>query len=245
MYSQFVYNIFLLFENICLIFRHICGIIITKFFVQSERGAFMEELTEKERMIYEFVGDFNRRNGYPPSVRDIQSGLSIKSTSTVHSYIKKLNEKGALNKASGKSRGLRTEDIDPTQKNHARIPLVGRVTAGQPILAVENIRGYLDFPLLKRSARELPGSLFALRVTGESMIEAGIMDGDIVVVKKQPSVQNGEIVVALVDDSATVKAFYKEKGHFRLQPRNSSMQPIIVDECTIIGKVVSVMRFYD
>lgn len=205
----------------------------------------MEKLTEKEEQIYRFIGDFNRKNGYPPSVRDIQSGLSIRSTSTVHSYINKLTEKGALNKSSGKSRGLRTEDIDPSQKNHTRIPMIGRVTAGQPILAVENIRGYLDFPLLKKSARDNSTTLFALRVSGESMIEAGIMDGDIVVVRKQSAVDNGEIVVALVEDGATVKAFYKEDGHFRLQPRNSTMDPIIVDECTIIGKVISVMRFYD
>ncbi len=205
----------------------------------------MENLTDREQKIYDFIGDFNRKNGYPPSVRDIQNGLSIKSTSTVHSYINRLTEKGAINKSTGKSRGLRTDELSDSQKNHARIPLVGKVAAGSPILATENIRGYLDFPLLKKSARELPGSLFALRVSGESMIEAGIMDGDIVVVKKQSTVENGEIVVALVDDSATVKAFYKENGHYRLQPRNSSMQPIIVDECMIIGKVVSVMRFYD
>lgn len=205
----------------------------------------MEQLTEKEELIYKFIGDFNRKNGFPPSVRDIQSGLSIKSTSTVYNYIQRLVEKGVLNKTSGKSRGLRTEQVDPVQKNYARIPLIGKVTAGQPILAVENIRGYINFPLVKRSTRDNQNSLFALRVSGESMIEAGIMNGDIVVVRKQESVENGEIVVALIDDSATVKVFYKENGHYRLQPRNSAMEPIIVDECTIIGKVVSVMRFYD
>lgn len=205
----------------------------------------MEQLTEKEELVYKFISDFNRKNGFPPSVRDIQSGLSIKSTSTVYNYIQRLVEKGALNKTSGKSRGLRTEQVDPEQKNYARIPLIGKVTAGQPILAVENIRGYINFPLVKRSTRDSQSSLFALRVSGESMIEAGIMNGDIVVVRKQETVENGEIVVALIDDSATVKAFYKENGHYRLQPRNCTMEPIIVDECTIIGKVVSVMRFYD
>lgn len=205
----------------------------------------MEELTTKEQEMLDFITDFTRRNSYPPSVRDIQKGLSIKSTSTVHNYIERLAEKGVLNKSSGKSRSLRASSLSPEQKKYATIPLVGKVTAGTPILAVENIEGYLDFPLVKRSYRESPGSLFALRVSGESMIEAGIMDGDIIVVQKEDVAENGEIVVAMVEDSATVKAFFKENGHFRLQPRNQTMDPIIVDDCTILGKVISVMRFYN
>ncbi len=205
----------------------------------------MLKLTERESEMMEFITEFTRTNSYPPSVRDIQQGLGYKSTSTVHNYLERLNEKGAINKSSGKSRGLRPGDLTPEQKNYATIPLVGKVTAGVPILAVENIEGYLDFPLVKRSYREAPGSLFALHVQGESMIEAGIMNGDIIVVQKEDVAENGEIVVALIDDSATVKAFYKENGHFRLQPRNSTMEPIIVDECTILGKVISVMRFYN
>ncbi|MGM9637409.1 MAG: transcriptional repressor LexA [Eubacteriales bacterium] len=204
----------------------------------------MEKLTEKEREMLNFITDFTRQNSYPPSVRDIQKGLGIKSTSTVHNYIERLTEKGVLNKSSGKSRSLRPGELSPEQKSHATIPLLGKVTAGMPILAVENIEGYLDFPLVKRSYREAPGSLFALRVSGESMIEAGIMDGDIIVVQKEDVAENGEIVVAMVEDSATVKTFFRENGHFRLQPRNSRMEPIIVDDCTILGKVISVMRFY-
>lgn len=205
----------------------------------------MEKLNEKEAEMLEFITDFTRQNSYPPSVRDIQQGLGYKSTSTVHNYLARLTDKGVLNKSSGKSRSLRPGDLTPEQKNHATIPVVGRVTAGMPILAVENIEGYLDFPLVKRSYRESPGSLFALHVQGESMIEEGIMDGDIIVVQKEDVAENGEIVVAMIDDSATVKAFYKEDGHFRLQPRNSAMKPIIVDDCTILGKVISVMRFYN
>lgn len=204
----------------------------------------MIKLTQRESEMLEFITEFTRTNSYPPSVRDIQQGLGYKSTSTVHNYLERLNEKGAINKSSGKSRGLRPGDLTPEQKNYATIPLVGKVTAGSPILAVENIEGYLDFPLVKRSYRESPGSLFALHVQGESMIEAGILNGDIIVVQKEDVAENGEIVVALIDDRATVKAFYKENGHFRLQPRNSTMDPIIVDECTILGKVISVMRFY-
>ncbi|MGM9680701.1 MAG: transcriptional repressor LexA [Eubacteriales bacterium] len=204
----------------------------------------MEKLTDKEREMLNFITDFTRQNSYPPSVRDIQKGLGIKSTSTVHNYIERLTEKGVLNKSSGKSRSLRPGELSPAQKSYATIPLLGKVTAGMPILAVENIEGYLDFPLVKRSYREAPGSLFALRVSGESMIEAGIMDGDIIVVQKEDVAENGEIVVAMVDDSATVKTFYRENGHFRLQPRNPRMDPIIVDDCTILGKVISVMRFY-
>ncbi len=205
----------------------------------------MEELKPKEKRILDFITDFTKSYGFPPSVRDIASGVGIKSASTVHAYIKALNDKGAINKTSGRSRGLRSADNRPEEKSHASIPLIGKVTAGQPILAVENIEGYLDFPLLKRSFRENTSSLFALRVSGESMIEAGIMDGDIVVVQKIPTAEDGEIVVALLDDSATVKEFYRDGDKFRLQPRNPSMEPIIVDEVTIIGKVVSVMRFYN
>ncbi|MBO4355477.1 MAG: transcriptional repressor LexA [Clostridia bacterium] len=205
----------------------------------------MEDLKPKEKQILNFLNDFTKSYGYPPSVRDIAAGVGIKSTSTVHSYIKSLNDKGIINKTSGRSRGLRPTDNRPEEKSHASIPLIGKVTAGQPILAVENIEGYLDFPLLKRSYRENPSSLFALRVSGESMIEAGIMDGDIVVVQKSPGAEDGEIVVALLEDSATVKEFHHEGDKIRLQPRNPSMEPIITDDLTIIGKVVSVMRFYN
>lgn len=203
----------------------------------------MEKLTPKEQRFYDYITDTIRTQGFPPSVRDIQQALSIKSTSTVHAYIQRLEEKGAIVKSDRKSRSLRVNDPTPAQKDVAHIPLVGTVAAGLPILAEQNIEAYIDIPLTKRSLRS--SDLFALRVKGESMIGVGIMDGDIIVVRKENVAENGEIVVALVGDEATVKTFYKEDGHFRLQPENPTMDPIIVyDELFILGKVVSVHRFY-
>ena len=201
-----------------------------------------EQLTEKERAMYDYINDTIRREGYSPSVRDIQNALSIKSTSTVHSYLNRLEQKGYIQKELGKSRTLRVENISAAPQRSVRVPLLGRVTAGMPVLAVENYEGYIDFPLMNRSYGM--NQLFALRVSGESMIDAGILDGDIIVVKKENCADNGQIVVAMVGDEATVKTFYKENGHFRLQPENPTMKPIIVDEAYILGKVVSVLRFY-
>lgn len=202
------------------------------------------QLTEKEKAMFDYINDIIKREGYSPSVRDIQSALSIKSTSTVHSYLERLEKKGLILKESGKSRTLRTEASSVEEPHRTlRVPLLGRVRAGMPILAVENYEGYIDYPLLNRSYSA--NQLFALRITGNSMIEAGIFDGDIIIVRKEAVAENGEIVVALVEDEATVKTFYKENGHFRLQPENSSMDPIIVDEVFILGKVIAVFRFYN
>ena len=202
-----------------------------------------EHLTDKEKAMYDYICDTIRREGFSPSVRDIQTALGIKSTSTVHSYLNRLEEKGAIQKENGKSRTLRvdTKSGEPSRTT-VKVPIVGRVTAGMPILATENFEGYFDFPLMNRSYAG--NSLFALRVRGTSMIGAGIMDGDVIVVKKQSSAENGDIVVALVGDEATVKTFYKEDGHFRLQPENPTMEPIIVDEVIILGQVISSFRFY-
>ncbi len=210
-------------------------------------GIIMVNLTSQEQRIYEFIAETIRREGYPPTVRDIQKALEIKSTSTVHAYLEKLEEKGVIVRSSGKSRSVRVNGSESSeQKKVARIPVVGAVAAGMPILAQENIEYYIDFPLVKRSYN--PSELFALTVKGESMIEAGIMNGDTVVIQKGCGAENGEIVVALVEEddgySATVKTFYKENGHFRLQPENSTMQPIIVDSVSILGKVIAVLRFY-
>ena len=204
-----------------------------------------QALTDKEKRILDFISESTRKNGYPPAVRDIQQALSIKSTSTVHSYIKRLEDKKYLERAAGKSRSLKpveTSHVPVEQRRSMKIPVVGKVAAGAPILAVENQEESIYFPIVKKS--HMNGQLYALRVKGESMIEAGIMPGDFVVVQKCPVAENGDIVVALIEDEATVKTYYKENGHYRLQPENSTMEPIIVDSLIILGKVISVMRFY-
>jgi len=202
----------------------------------------MNQLTNKEKEIYEYLTEAIRRDGYSPSVRDIQNALGIKSTSTVHAYLSRLEKKGYIQKEQGKSRTLRVESLSSEPQKTVKIPILGRVAAGSPILAVENHEGYIDFPTMNRA--QAYGEMFGLRIQGESMIDAGIMNGDIVVVKKENYAQNGDIVVALVDDEATVKRFYKENGRFRLQPENKTMQPIYVNEVYILGKVIAVIRYY-
>ena len=198
----------------------------------------MQNLNEKEKKIYKFIVDCINTEGYSPSVRDICAALEIKSTSTVHMYIKKLKEKGYLKKNDNISRSLRPDTIDAVY----RVPILGKVTAGQPITAIENHEGYFSFS--SDGVKYEGENLFALRVSGTSMIEAGILDGDIVIVERTPVAENGQIIVAMVDDSATVKTFYKENGRFRLQPENSTMEPIIVDEVVILGRVVASCRYY-
>ncbi|MBQ7779724.1 MAG: transcriptional repressor LexA [Clostridia bacterium] len=200
------------------------------------------KISEKEKAIYDYINETIAKEGYSPTVRDIQSALGIKSTSTVHAYLNRLEEKGMIRKDPGKSRTLKTAGSSRESRNTARVPLLGSVRAGMPILAVENYEGYIDYPLMNHSYGA--NELFALRVKGESMIDAGILDGDIIIVKKESCADNGTIVVALVEDSATVKTFYKENGHFRLQPENPTMDPIIVDEVFILGRVVANFRFY-
>ena len=202
-------------------------------------------LTDKERAILEFVISATRLNGYPPSVRDICAETGIKSTSTVFSYIKRLEEKGYLEKEDGKSRSIRTK-ADPAERNSIRVPLIGDVAAGLPILASEDLSGEenIDFTPSGGSASSFGGRLFALRIRGTSMIEAGILDGDIVVVERTPVADDGDIVVALIGDEATVKTFYREKDRFRLQPENRTMEPIYTKELSVLGKVVADIRYY-
>jgi len=203
----------------------------------------MAELNIKERAVYEFIIGTIKKEGFSPSVRDIKIALNIKSTSTVHAYLEKLEKKGYIQKEAGKSRTIRVDNIDSNgRRTSIKVPIVGQVTAGVPILAAENHDGYLDFPIYKQSY--LNAKLFALRIRGDSMIEAGIMNGDYVVVEKKSYADNGEIIVALVDDEATVKKYYNEDGNIRLQPCNASMRPIIVKEAAVLGKVISVLRFY-
>ena len=198
----------------------------------------MTALTEKERKILDYITVAFSEKGYAPSVRDIQHAVGVRSTATVYAYIEKLVEKGYLRKDNGKSRSLRPETTAPTY----RVPLIGKVTAGQPILAVEN---YEDTITFCTDGHRYPAErLFALRVSGRSMIDAGILDGDVVVVLQTPVADNGEIVVAMIDDEATVKTFYKEGPVFRLQPENKECEPIYTDHVRILGKVVASFRYY-
>ena len=199
-------------------------------------------LTEREREIFEYIKTTIRNEGYAPSVRDICTALNMKSTSTVHTYLARLEEKGVIQKDAGKSRTLRVDSPSSTSASTVRVPILGKVAAGMPILAVENYDGYIDFP--RPSSRLSANDMFALKVQGESMIEIGIMDGDLIVVEKCNTASDGDIIVALVEDEATVKTFYREDNRFRLQPENSSMKPIYVDELIVLGKVVASMRFY-
>ena len=199
-------------------------------------------LTDKQKQVLEFIKNELRSKGYPPSVREICNGVGIKSTSTVHAYLERLESAGYIRRDPTKPRAI--ELLDDTtffpETEMANIPVVGQVTAGKPILAVENIEDTFPLP-----ARFLPnGNVFMLSVKGDSMIEAGIFDGDYVVVKQQQYADNGDIVVALIDDEATVKAFYKEKDHIRLQPRNPYMATIILDNVSNLGKVIGVIRFF-
>jgi repressor LexA len=208
---------------------------------KQEGTIFMKpNLTEKENGVYRYICDATEANGYSPSVRDIQEALGIKSTATVHSYLNKLEAKGYIQKAQGKSRTLRV-DVERAAARAANIPIVGQVAAGLPILAQENCEGYLEFCPPKGA---LKGELFALKVKGESMIEAGILDGDYVVVNRTNYVDNGDIAVVLIGDEATVKTFYRENGIFRLQPENHTMEPIITKEVYILGKVIANIRYY-
>ena len=202
----------------------------------------MNELTVKEQRVLDYVQQSIELEGYAPSVRDICASLGIRSTSTAHMYLRKLSEKGYIRKNDGKSRAVTLEHSRFSGgEKIIRVPLLGKVTAGVPITAVQNYDGYVDYPA---GMCDVNSNLFALRVMGESMKDAGILDGDIVVVESRQYADDGEIVGAMIDDEATVKRFYKENGHYRLQPENDAYEPIIVPEVAIIGKVVSLLRSY-
>ncbi len=193
--------------------------------------------------VFEFIKKSREKTGYAPSVRDIRDAVGIKSTSTVHAYIERLIKDGRLIKDDGKSRSLRvgTDDADDAGGT-LKVPLLGKVAAGVPITAVENRDGFVEFAPTRTGVRN--DELFALKIQGESMIEAGIMDGDYIIVKSTPVAENGKIVVALIDDEATCKRLFVEDGHIRLQPENSAMEPIIVDEVRILGEVIACVRHY-
>ena len=209
------------------------------------------ELNKREKAILKYIEKQIALNSYPPSVREIGKAVGLKSTATVHGYLAKLEEKGYIKKESQKGRTLKLlkggleDNKNQTQmkefysgKEMVEVPIIGKITAGAPILAVENVTDTFPIPIDFVGNSES----FMLTVRGESMIEAGILDGDYILVKRQDSASNGEIVVALIEDEATVKTFYKEKDHIRLQPENSTMDPIIVPDCKILGKVAGVFR---
>ena len=200
----------------------------------------MTDLTTTERNVFEFIEEKINYDGFAPSVRDICAALDIRSTSTVHAIIQRLEEKGYIQKEQGKSRAIKIERKGEPDKM-LRVPILGKVAAGMPITAIQTCEGYVDYPA---SMSRGQSNLFALRVEGESMIKAGILNGDIVIVEQRQYADNGEIVVAMIDDEATVKRFFKEEGRYRLQPENSEMEPIYTDEVSILGKVVALARYY-
>ncbi len=198
------------------------------------------KITDKQREILEYIKEMILKKGYPPAVREICEAVHLKSTSSVHSHLESLEKNGYIRRDPTKPRTIEILDDDfaLTRRELVNVPVIGTVAAGTPILAEQNIEDYLPIP-----AEILPNKeVFMLKVKGNSMIEAGIYNGDKVIVAKQPDAENGDKVVALVDDSATVKTFYKENGHFRLQPENSSMDPIILDQVEILGKVIGLFR---
>lgn len=196
----------------------------------------MKELNKTQKKIYEYLAEQAQGNR-PPTIREICTAVGLRSTSSVQSNLIALEEAGYIERDPLLKRSIR---VKSQNANVTQVPLVGTVTAGMPILAVESIEGYIPFG--GRTYGDKP--LFALRVKGDSMIKAGILSGDIIIVEKTPAANNGEIVVALIDNEATVKRYYKENGHFRLQPENDEYAPIIADEIAVLGKVIALLRNY-
>lgn len=200
------------------------------------------KISTKQREILEYIKQEILNKGYPPAVREICEAVDLKSTSSVHSHLETLEKNGYIRRDPTKPRAIEIIDdnFNLTRREVTNVPILGNVAAGQPLLAVENIESYFPIPV-----ELLPNAeTFMLNVKGESMINAGIYDGDQILVQKQSDARNGDIVVALVEDSATVKTFYKENGHFRLQPENDTMDPIIVENCQVLGKVFGVFRLF-
>ena len=200
------------------------------------------KISDKQREILEYIKSEILKKGYPPTVRDICEAVYLKSTSSVHSHLETLEKNGYIRRDPTKPRAIEIIDdnFNLTRRELVNVPIIGQVAAGQPILATENIENYFPIP-----AEYMPNAeTFMLKVKGESMINAGIFNGDAILVERCISARNGDMVVALIDDSATVKTFYKEDGHIRLQPENDTMDPIIVPDCEILGKVFGVFRLF-
>lgn len=195
-------------------------------------------LNAQEQRVLEYIKKQINDTGYPPSVREICAALGFKSTSSAHQYVWRLAEKGYIDKGDLKTRAIKVVGTEPT----ISVPIVGKVAAGEPILATENIEDYMSIGESFFSKDALKNDNFILKVQGESMINAGINDGDYIIVSKQNTATNGQIVVAMIDGEATVKRFYKEKDYIRLQPENDNMDPIISKDVQIIGKVIGLFR---
>jgi repressor LexA len=198
------------------------------------------DLNDKEQKVLDYIISQVKETGYPPSVREICKAVGFKSTCSAHQYIQRLTDKGYLEKSSLKMRALKV--IEEEKEETISLPIVGKVAAGEPILATENIEDYFSIGESFFSKDSLHNDNFVLRIQGESMINAGINNGDFIVVTKQNTARNGEIVVAMIDGEATVKTYYKEKNYIRLQPENDNMDPIISDKVEIIGKVIGLFR---
>ena len=200
------------------------------------------KISDKQREILEYIKAEILNKGYPPAVREICEAVKLKSTSSVHAHLETLEKNGYIRRDPTKPRAIEIvdENFNLTRREMVNVPIVGRVAAGEPILAVENIENYFPIP-----AGFMPNEqTFILQVQGESMVNAGILDGDYILVEQQTTANDGDMVVALVDDSATVKTFYKENGYYRLQPENDFMEPIIVSDVMIMGKVIGTFRFF-
>ena len=200
------------------------------------------KISKKQLEILEYIKSQILERGFPPAVREICEAVNLKSTSSVHSHLETLEKNGYIRRDPTKPRAIEILDdnFNLTRREMVNVPIVGQVAAGEPILAQQNIENYFRIPVEFMPNRQT----FLLKVKGESMINAGILDGDMVLVEETPAASNGDMVVAMVDDGATVKTFYKEEGIFRLQPENDFMDPIIVKEVTILGKVIGVFRFF-
>ncbi|MBQ7792791.1 MAG: transcriptional repressor LexA [Clostridia bacterium] len=208
------------------------------------------ELTKKQKLILDFINEFQDKNGFPPTVRDICIGVGLRSTATVFTHLKNLEEKGVLNKSSSKNRAIsvvkspepsfETSHLSATNPNVIEVPILGNVAAGEPIWVNSNFESTMTIPVELTNNKQV----FMLEVQGKSMIQKGILPGDYLIVARQPAAENGEVVVALLGDNTevTVKTFYKENGYFRLQPENDTMDPIIVTELKILGKVIGLIR---
>lgn len=197
---------------------------------------------DKQTEIYEFLKTYTEDKGYPPTIREICEAVSLKSTSTVHGHLKRLEKKGMIKRDTTKPRTLEIAEFSTSKKELINIPILGKITAGTPILATENIEDTFSLPVnyIKHNKE-----LFMLRVSGESMVNVGIRDNDLAIIEKADTARNGEIVAALIDDSATIKTFFKEKDYIRLQPENDTMDPIIVSDCKIIGKLIGIFRSFE
>lgn len=201
-------------------------------------------LSSKQQEILDFIRSEIQAKGYPPTVREIGSRVHLSSTSSVHANLAKLEAAGYIRRDPSKPRTIEIcgDEFNALRKEMISVPLVGRVAAGEPILAEQNIEGYFPYPAEELSSES--ASLFMLEIHGESMVNAGILDGDRIICRECNTARNGELAVVLVEDSATIKRFYKEKGHYRLQPENDAMEPILVDDCRILGKPVALIRNY-